>query len=78
MNEQKMFESMYRCLHEDFITMPPLDNRPLMTCILKQLRPKLLSDPWDGLISFNIKQFGTMTHDMIELLLAKLPCNFGG
>jgi hypothetical protein len=49
-----------------------------MMCILKQLRPKLLSDPWDGLIGFNIEQFGTMTHDMIELLLAKLPCNFGG
>lgn len=49
-----------------------------MACILKQLGPKLLIDPWDGLINLDIEQFGAMTSDMIELLCVKLPYNFGG
>lgn len=78
MNEQKTPELMYRCLQEDFIIMSPLDSRPIMACILKQLRLKLLTNPWDGLVSLNIERFSTMTHNVIELLHAKLPCNFGG
>jgi hypothetical protein len=49
-----------------------------MECILKQLRLKSLTNPWDGLTSFDIERFSTMTHDTIELLCAKLPYNFGG
>ncbi len=49
-----------------------------MVCILKQLRLKLLTNPWDGLASLNIEWFSTMTHNTIELFHAKLPCNFGG
>jgi hypothetical protein len=58
--------------------MLPLDDHPIMACILKQLGPKLLIDPWDGLINLDIEQFGAMTSDMIELLCVKLPYNFGG
>jgi hypothetical protein len=58
--------------------MLPLDNRPIMVCILKQLGSELLTDVWDGLVGFKIEQFGTMMCDTIELLHVKLLCNFGG
>jgi hypothetical protein len=35
--------------------MLPLDNHPIMACILKQLGLELLSDPWDGLTSLDIE-----------------------
>lgn len=49
-----------------------------LKCILKQLGPKQLTDPWDGPTSLGIQRYGAMMHDMIELLCAKFPCNFGG
>jgi hypothetical protein len=54
-NEQKTFKLVYRCMQEDFIIMSPLDSHPIMVCILKQLRLKLLTNPWDGLASLNIE-----------------------
>jgi hypothetical protein len=53
--------------------MPPLDNRPLLACILKQLKPKLSTDPWYGLASLGIEQFGAIKRNMIELLHVKFP-----
>jgi hypothetical protein len=49
-----------------------------ISCILKQLGLELLINPWDGLASLDIKWFGAMMCDSIELLCAKLPYNFGG
>jgi hypothetical protein len=45
--------------------MPPLESHPILVCILKLLRPKLLIDPWDQLASLNLKRFGAMLEEMI-------------
>jgi hypothetical protein len=58
--------------------MPALKNHPILAYILKQLGLKLLINPWDGLTSFGIKQFGAMLHNTFGFLCAKFPCNFGG
>lgn len=67
MNQKTTLESTYKCLHEHFVAMLPLDIRPILACILRQLGPKLLTDPWDGLTNLGIEQFGAMMHGMIRL-----------
>lgn len=78
MNQQMTPEFAYTCLREHFIPMPLLDNCLILACILKQLRPKLLINPWDGLTIVGIEWFRAMLCDMIKLLCAKFAYNFSG
>jgi hypothetical protein len=71
-NQKTTLESTYKCLQEHFVAMLPSDVRPILAWILKQLRPKLLTDPWDGLTNLDIEQFGAVMHGMIRLLHVKL------
>jgi hypothetical protein len=65
-----MPKSMYKCLHEHFIAMSPLESYLILACTLKQLGLKLLTNPWDGLTKCNIEWFGAMLYNMIGFLCA--------
>jgi hypothetical protein len=53
--------------------MLPLDIRPILASILKQLGPKQLTNPWDGLDNLDIERFGAVMHSAIRLLHVKPP-----
>jgi hypothetical protein len=63
-------------LLETFLQMPPLETHLMMAIILKQLDPKLMTDPWDEFYYVGVNCFGIMTLITFRLLQAKQPCNF--